>query len=510
MPGRIARKALSVCLPLRAAPCAGLAALGLIVSTSSLQTVVANGDTRSITLQHTHRDDGITVTFKRDGRYDQDGLNKLNYFLRDWRNDDQIAMAPQLFDILWEVYREVDAKTPIRIVSSYRSPATNAMLRRRSRGVAQFSQHMLGKAIDFNIEGVAIEDLRVAGLRLQRGGVGFYPGSFVHMDVGSVRHWPRMTHDQLARVFPSGRTVHVPSDGQPLPGYALALADIEKRGSSPSGMSLAAARNAGAVSDDRMASAGPKKGGILSKLFGFSADEDEDEGAAPAPAARVAAAKPVEEPVAARVPMPQARPAAIDIASRNTTKPAGGFALASATSVAVTLPPARDMPRPPAEMTGSAAARAETTASITSWLNDADFGKPDRVPTNVALAYAANAAADTPRGTPSSSRLVAPMGATTQIARIPPRAGQRYNDPWMRGITLATSVHYGMNVTVYGKLDVAQVRMMMIKPVSTIAMGFGGDPYEGMQTLRFAGAAVTFLPTVTFGAEPPQRQASLR
>jgi uncharacterized protein YcbK (DUF882 family) len=507
MPGRIARKALSVCLPLRAVPCVGLAALGLIVSTNALQSVVANGDTRSITLQHTHRDDSITVTFKREGRYDQDGLNKLNYFLRDWRNDDQIAMAPQLFDILWEVYREVDAKTPIRIVSSYRSPATNAMLRQRSRGVAQFSQHMLGKAIDFNIEGVAIEDLRVAGLRLQRGGVGFYPGSFVHMDVGSVRHWPRMTHDQLARVFPSGRTVHVPSDGQPLPGYALALADIEKRGSSASGVSLAAARNAGAVSDDRIASAGSKKGGILSKLFGFSTDEEEDEGIAPAPAARVVAAKPVEEPVA-RVPMPQARPAAIDVASRNT-KPAGGFALASATSVAVTLPPARDVPRPPAEMSGAAAARAETTASITSWLNDAEFGKPDRVPTNVALAYAANAAADTPRDAPSS-RLIAPMGATTQVARIPPKAGQRYNDPWMRGITLATSVHYGMNVTVYGKLDVAQVRMMMIKPVSTIAMGFGGDPYEGMQTLKFAGAAVTFLPTVTFGAEPQQqRQASL-
>jgi hypothetical protein len=101
------------------------------------------------------------------------------------------------------------------------------------------------------------------------------------------------------------------------------------------------------------------------------------------------------------------------------------------------------------------------------------------------------------------------IGATTQVARIPPKAGQRYNDPWMRGITLATSVHYGMNVTVYGKLDVAQVRMMMIKPVSTVAMGFSGDPYEGMQTLKFAGAAVTFLPTVTFGAEPPQRQASL-
>ena len=71
-------------------------------------------------------------------------------------------MDPQLFDILWEVIREVDTKEPIRIVSSYRSPATNSMLRRRSRGVAQFSQHMLGKAIDFNIPGVSVEELRVA------------------------------------------------------------------------------------------------------------------------------------------------------------------------------------------------------------------------------------------------------------------------------------------------------------------------------------------------------------
>ncbi|HEV7852744.1 MAG TPA: DUF882 domain-containing protein, partial [Mycobacterium sp.] len=101
-------------------PCIGLAALGLTVSTSSLQTVVANGDTRSISLSHTHRDDQITVTFKRNGRYDDDGLKKLNYFLRDWRNDEQTRMDPQLFDILWEITREVNTKEPIRIVSSYR------------------------------------------------------------------------------------------------------------------------------------------------------------------------------------------------------------------------------------------------------------------------------------------------------------------------------------------------------------------------------------------------------
>ena len=125
-------------LPLRAAPCVGLATLALIVSTNSLQTVVANGDTRAIALQHTHRDDAITVTFKRNGRYDDEALKKLNYFLRDWRNDDQTRMDPQLFDILWEVGREVDTKEAIHIVSSYRSPATNAMLPSGVRPSAMF------------------------------------------------------------------------------------------------------------------------------------------------------------------------------------------------------------------------------------------------------------------------------------------------------------------------------------------------------------------------------------
>jgi uncharacterized protein YcbK (DUF882 family) len=486
-------------LPLRAAPCVGLATLALIVSTNSLQTVVANGDTRAIALQHTHRDDSITVTFKRNGRYDDEALKKLNYFLRDWRNDDQTRMDPQLFDILWEVTREVGTEEPIRIVSSYRSPATNAMLRRRSRGVAKFSQHMLGKAIDFNINGASVEQLRVVAMRLQRGGVGFYPGSFVHVDVGSVRHWPRMTHDQLARVFPNGRTVHVPSDGQPLSGYALALADIERRGSSgPSGMSLAAARNSGAIDEDRVASAArPKKGNVLAKLFGFSTDEEEEDEAAPAAAKTVVASR--EEAPAARVPVPQARPQTIDVAAR-TAKP-GGFALASAGSTPFELP-SRSAPRPPAPI----AEAAETTASITSWLKDAE-ARADRVPPDLALAYAANAVPDNAR---SAARLMpdarlTPDG-TSQVAKTPPRVGQRYNDPWLRGITLATSIHYEMNVSVYGKLDVRQVRVMMIKPAASLAMGFTSDAYEGMQTLRFAGAAVTFLPTIEFG----QRQASLR
>src|SRR6476469_8862745 len=168
-------------------------------------------------------------------------------------------MDRRLFDILWEVYRDVDGKKPIHIISSSRSPATNSMLRRRSSGVARFSQHMLGHAMDFFIPDVQLEQIRYAGLRLQRGGVGFYPTSgspFCHLDTGSIRHWPRMTHDQLARVFPDGRTVHVPSDGNPLRGYELARADIEKRG-------------------DGDSSSSSKPGGFLTALFrGKSASED--------------------------------------------------------------------------------------------------------------------------------------------------------------------------------------------------------------------------------------------
>src|SRR6202034_2255342 len=96
-------------------------------------------------------------------------------------------------------------------------------------------QHMLGKAMDLFIPGASLEQTRIVGLRKQRGGVGYYPTSgspFVHLDVGPVRYWPRMSHDQLARVFPDGRTVHLPSDGHPLAGYAQALAEVQKRGAS--------------------------------------------------------------------------------------------------------------------------------------------------------------------------------------------------------------------------------------------------------------------------------------
>ncbi|MGE0753222.1 MAG: DUF882 domain-containing protein [Variibacter sp.] len=322
----------------RAACGLGLASVVLVCGTNGLQTAVANGDTRTLTIHHTHSNEDIVVTFKRNGRYDEAGLAKLNHFLRDWRNQRETRMDPRLFDVVWEVYQDVGGKAPIQIISAYRSPETNSMLRRRSRGVAKYSQHMLGKAMDFNIPGVSLEKIRIAGLRLQRGGVGYYPTSgspFVHLDVGNVRHWPRMTHDQLVRVFPHGRTVHVPSDGRPLPGYALALADLQRRGKSPNAMSLAAARNAGIETDAK-----PKRS-FLAKLFGgANQDDDEETAATPEPTPTTSRARAVAEAetaapvqVASAIPLPRTRPA-------DAVKPQNAFVVASASAVPVAAPAA--------------------------------------------------------------------------------------------------------------------------------------------------------------------------
>jgi uncharacterized protein YcbK (DUF882 family) len=269
----------------------GLALLALLIGSRGLQNAIAEGDTRTISMHHMHTGEDITITFKREGRYDEAALEKINWFLRDWRKEQETRMDPHLIDLVWEVQRETGSKEPIWVVCGYRSPETNAMLRRHSNGVARFSQHILGHAMDFYIPGVPLEQLRNIGLRLQRGGVGFYPTSgspFVHMDTGGIRHWPRMTREQLVRVFPDGRTVHIPSDGRPLAGYALALADIRKRGDNPSDVSLEAARNSGIdVADDSVAH---RLTHPFAKLFGLAqAEEDED---SDAPAAAAPAAEP--------------------------------------------------------------------------------------------------------------------------------------------------------------------------------------------------------------------------
>jgi uncharacterized protein YcbK (DUF882 family) len=251
-----------------------LAALAvLVVSTQNTQDAVANGDTRALRLYHNHTKESLTVTFRKNGQYDARALEQLNWFLRDWRRDEPTSMDPRLFDTLWAVYREVGSDEAIHVNSAYRSPTTNAMLRRRSSAVAKNSQHMRGKAMDFYLPDVSIDRIRSIGMRLQNGGVGYYPSAytpFVHLDVGSVRAWPRMTRDQLARIFPDGKTVHIPADGQPMPRYEEARAEILARGGSVAGYTAYA--EAGEA-----AAPAPQRKSLWASLFGSDDDEDADE-----------------------------------------------------------------------------------------------------------------------------------------------------------------------------------------------------------------------------------------
>ncbi len=214
-----------------------MALIGIAGGARPIQNAIAQGDTRTLTVYHAHTKEQNTITYKRYGSYDSAGLHKLNWMLRDWRLDEETRMDPQLFDILWEVYRVSGSSSPIHVVSAYRSPGTNAMLARRSRGVAKNSQHMSGKAMDFNLPDVSMATVRDIGLRLQNGGVGYYPRAnnpWVHLDTGGVRHWPKVTREHLVRLFPDEKTVHIPRDGKPLAGFEAARTIIEARGGSVS------------------------------------------------------------------------------------------------------------------------------------------------------------------------------------------------------------------------------------------------------------------------------------
>ncbi|MGQ3675243.1 DUF882 domain-containing protein [Xanthobacter sp. TB0139] len=473
----------------------------LVGGTSGLQNAVANGDTRTLSFKHMHHGEQATFTFKKNGRYDSAVLKQINWFMRDWRNDKQIRMDPQLFDILWEVNRETGGKSAIHVLSSYRSPETNSMLRRRSKGVAKFSQHTRGKALDFYIPGVKLADLRAAGLRLQRGGVGFYPTSgspFVHMDTGGVRHWPRMSRAQLYRVFPDGKTVHVPSDGKPLPGYQTAEAEIERRkaggGSTPS-----------------------KPKNFFAALFGGGQDEADDNAQAapsPAPARRQVAqasgtrmsqyqeltATPEPKPAAATrgnttlaaAPLPLSRPS---MGNPHVPTPDNPQRLALASEPIMNADAPMPLHRPrelSAPLRVAQLERAPLPSVITRGSSEA---VPEQEET-MALGYAAPGDIFGPA--PQRVASAAPARKTTQNRRSKPaqaKAAQNKAEKIAFGpIFLSPRLS---NQLISRPPEVRVFTAFVSAPQEVVAGKFSHDPSYGLRP-SFSGEAVAYVPTHRF------------
>ena len=154
------------------------------------ETLSASGAIRRAALHNLHTGDTFNEVFYANGAYVPDALAEAMRVLRDWRNGEEHAMDPRLFDALHAIDTRLGSNQPFQVISGYRSPHTNSMLHARSNGVAEHSQHMLGKAIDIRVEGVELRNLHKAALDVSAGGVGYYPVSdFVHVDVARVRQW---------------------------------------------------------------------------------------------------------------------------------------------------------------------------------------------------------------------------------------------------------------------------------------------------------------------------------
>lgn len=537
----------------------GVSVLAVVGSVQITQTAVANGDTRTLSFFHTHSKERLTVTFKKNGRYDPAALKQLNYYLRDWRNQKQTNMDPRLFDVLWEVYKDAGAKDVIQIVSSYRSPETNAGLRSRTKGVAEHSQHTLGKAMDIHIGGIAMSKVREAGLRLQRGGVGFYPTSglpFVHLDVGNVRHWPRMTRDQLVRVFPDGRTVHVPTDGKPLKGYALAMADIRKNGATVKGQKAIPA-------SEVMMASNSKGGNFLTRLLSGDDDEETTTPAA-APVAVAAARTPVpsqttpaqavakrapEAPAAvpAPSPAPSAPVAIAQIVPVPLARPSLGYAAEPQLASAPQMAWARGAEAAPA-LRGSdeAAARSKAQLEMAALVAAAQTApapveaaapaavavampmpRPQLATTPVALVAQADVPVPANRpaisapvttaslgmsGGADAARLLASAvrrmasGEVAAPAAVAPAASAPANAATAKAKaealapTAVTQERSARDADVVLAAPQIAGSGLLAPPAAIVPVTFGGNPTAGLRSDTFAGASVAMLRTESFAA----------
>ena len=145
---------------------------------------------RTLTLYHQHTGERLRAVYYADGGYQPETLHALDRLLRDWHQDRTRPTDPRLLDLVWLLHRRLEGDVPVEVLCGYRTPETNAMLRRTSEGVARNSLHMKAMAIDLRVPGRSLKAVHGAALALRWGGVGYYPQhGFVHVDTGPVRHW---------------------------------------------------------------------------------------------------------------------------------------------------------------------------------------------------------------------------------------------------------------------------------------------------------------------------------
>lgn len=150
------------------------------------------GDIRRIKMYSGRTGETIDMIYWIEGEYIKESLKEVNYFMRDWRTNGATSMDTRTIDIMSAAHNLLDAREPYTLLSGYRSPKTNAMLRSRSRGVAKNSLHMKGQAADLRLKSRSVSQIARAAASCSAGGVGRYSSSnFVHMDCGTVRTWGR-------------------------------------------------------------------------------------------------------------------------------------------------------------------------------------------------------------------------------------------------------------------------------------------------------------------------------
>lgn len=168
--------------------------LGILGSVTPLlpgrDAMAANNGQWSLRLHHSHTGEGFDGVYRVGDRYLPEAFERLNYMMRDFRTGEIFPMDPRLLDLLSMTQAKIPGRKTMEILSGYRSPKTNAMLRRVGTGVAKNSYHMYGQAIDVRVWGHSTKRLRSIARSFRVGGVGYYPKSnFVHMDTGVIRSW---------------------------------------------------------------------------------------------------------------------------------------------------------------------------------------------------------------------------------------------------------------------------------------------------------------------------------